>query len=170
MQAIECVIFAWSHQHWLYFLHHCHQFLCRSPLSSSLYHVLAYLSLLVDVGMVNRSLEGDTWWFEGEIIEFELYLECSSCVWRSFWSSYEDDPDQVVGLNDVVPICNKMYYFSSSCLSLFNLGALINQQILLLYKISINSLKQSLQSLSYIITYQSYQNHPPSQPYQTHSH
>ena len=109
--SIEGVVLARSHQHWLYFFHHCHQLLCGSPFCTSFDHVLADLSLFVNIGVVNRSLESNCGRFEGEVIEFELYLELSSGIGRTFGSTEEDGPDKIIGVDDVVSAWNKTYYF-----------------------------------------------------------
>ena len=129
--GVEGVVLAGGHQHRFYFLHHGHQLLGGGPLGASLDHVLADLSLLVDVGVVDWCLEGDRGGLEGEVVQLELHLELSALVGGSLGSAQEDRPDQVVRVHDVVPKWTNAYYFSSSCLSLFSLGALINQQIFL---------------------------------------
>lgn len=62
----------------LQFLHNRHNFFSWGPFWTCLDHVLAHLALVADVGVVDFGAEGDDGSFEGEVIEFELYLELSS--------------------------------------------------------------------------------------------
>ena len=61
--------------------------------------------------MVNWSLEGDCGWFKGEVVKFEFNLELSAGVWGSFRSTEEDGPVEIIGVDDIVSVCNKTYYF-----------------------------------------------------------
>lgn len=83
-------------------LHNLDQLLGGCPLIASFEHIRADLSLLVNIGMVNLSLDGDDWPFEGEVVQFELDLELPTLKWSGFRTEDEDAPERIVSLDDLI--------------------------------------------------------------------
>lgn len=83
-------------------LHHLHQLLGGCPLIAGLEHIRADLALLVDVGMVDRSLDGNDGPLEGEVVELKLDLELPALEGSGLGAEDEDAPQRIVGLDDLV--------------------------------------------------------------------
>lgn len=81
--------------------------------------------------MVDLSLDGDHWPFEGKVVQFKLDLELSALEWSGLGAEDEDAPERIVSLDDLVsPTWQDGYSFSNSWISLFNLGSISDMLII----------------------------------------
>jgi hypothetical protein len=58
--------------------------------------------LLVDVGVVDLSLEGDDWTFEWEVIKLKLDFKLATLEWCCLWTCHKDAPDSLAFFIDYI--------------------------------------------------------------------
>lgn len=58
--------------------------------------------MLIDVGMVDGSFDGDNWALEGEVVELKLDFELSALEGSGLGAEDEDAPERIVSLDDLI--------------------------------------------------------------------